>query len=165
MGGVEACRQVWSAVPVPERRDFFGRLRQGRTPEPGRRADGRAGNGWACLSEGGWTKPFLLASLPAAHPWELFARLPCGGFGGLPATAALLAAARYWAESWGAVPAVIAAEGVVFRLPAPVPEDEADAAAKELGALCPGFCAGQSAGALARTLATSRVWALSWKRS
>lgn len=165
MGGVEACRQVWSAVPVPERRDFFGRLRQGRAPEPGRRAGGRAGNGWACLSEGGWTKPFLLASLPAAHPWELFARLPCGGFGGLPATAALLAAARYWAESWGAVPAVIAAEGVVFRLPAPVPEDEADAAAEELGALCPGFCAGQSAGALARTLATSRVWALSWKRS
>ena len=47
MGGVEACRQVWSAVPVPERRDFFGRLRQGRAPEPGRRAGGRGTAGRA----------------------------------------------------------------------------------------------------------------------
>ena len=69
-------------------------------------------------SEGGLTRPVVLARLPASAPWEAFDKLPLGGAG--PRLAAL---ARQQYETCGAVPAALGPDWVEFTLPDAWPRD------------------------------------------
>lgn len=53
------------------------------------------------------TYPLILAKIPVKNPWEIFAYLPFGNWNDCPDTPELMAAAKYWFEQYGAVPAAM----------------------------------------------------------
>lgn len=112
----------------------------------------------------GKTIPLVLAEIPVSHPWEVFACVPFGGWNACPSNAEHMAAAKYWYEKYGAVPAVITRDVLEYDLPAPVKREEAMALALEQYAFCPDIvdqgCA--SVGCLADTLAKSTKWYFWW---
>lgn len=110
------------------------------------------------------TYPLLLAKIPVKDPWEVFAYLPFGGWNDCPDTPALMAAAKYWFEQYGAVPGVITHDELEFDLPAPVPREKALDTALEQYAFCTDVDQGGdwSIGALADSLRQSTVWYLWW---
>ena len=60
------------------------------------------------------TYPLILAKIPVKHPWEIFAWLPFGGWNECPDTPELMAAAKYWFERHGAVPAAMSHDELEF---------------------------------------------------
>ena len=56
------------------------------------------------------TYPLILAKIPVKNPWEIFAYLPFGNWNDCPDTPELMAAAKYWFEQHGAVPAAMRSE-------------------------------------------------------
>lgn len=108
------------------------------------------------------TKPLLLAQLPVRRPWEVFIYLPFGG-NGCPGTMELMAAAKYWLESCGAVPAALGRGSLEFLLPQPVPEERALELAQEHCAFCVRLARHYaSAARLADCLRRSRCWHFCW---
>ena len=112
------------------------------------------------------TYPLILAKIPVKSPWEIFAYLPFGNWNECPDTPELMAAAKYWFEQYGAVPAAMSHDELEFLLPAPVPEEKAMDAAVELYGFCPDvFDQGPedaTVGALADALWQSTVWYFWW---
>ena len=112
----------------------------------------------------GNTIPLALAEIPVEHPWEIFAWLPFGGWNECPDTPELMAAAKYWYEKYGAVPAVMTHDVLEFDLPSPVERKEAAALALEQYAFCPDIvdqgC--ETVGVLADTLSKSTKWFFWW---
>ena len=83
------------------------------------------------------TYPLILAEIPVKNPWEIFAYLPFGNWNDCPDTPDLMAAAKYWFEQYGAVPAAMSHDELEFLLPAPVPKEKAMDVAVELYGFCP----------------------------
>ena len=112
----------------------------------------------------GGTIPLVLAEIPLKNPWEVFARIPFGGWNECPSDEEQMAAAKYWFEKYGAVPAVMTRDVLEYLLPAPVPREEAMALALEQYAFCPDIvdqgC--ESVGRLADSLAKSSRWYFWW---
>ena len=67
-------------------------------------------------SDNNMTYPLILAKIPVKHPWEIFAWLPFGGWNECPDTPELMAAAKYWFERHGAVPAAMSHDELEFLL-------------------------------------------------
>ena len=112
------------------------------------------------------TYPLILAKIPVKNPWEIFAYLPFGNWNDCPNTPELMAAAKYWFEQYGAVPAAMSHDELEFLLPAPVPQEKAMDAAVELYGFCPDVIdqgpEDATVGALADVLWQSTVWYLWW---
>ena len=112
------------------------------------------------------TYPLILAKIPVKNPWEIFAYLPFGNWNECPDTPELMAAAKYWFEQYGAVPAAMSHDELEFLLPAPVPKEKAMDAAVELYGFCPDVIdqgpEDATVGALADVLRQSTVWYL-WR--
>ncbi|MBM6923264.1 DUF2185 domain-containing protein [Hydrogenoanaerobacterium saccharovorans] len=110
------------------------------------------------------THPLILAKIPVKNPWEIFAYLPFGNWNDCPNTPELMAAAKYWFEQYGAVPAAMSHDELEFLLPAPVPEEKAMDAAVELYGFCPDLDQNEdgSIGSLADALWQSTVWYFWW---
>ena len=112
------------------------------------------------------TYPLILAKIPVKNPWEIFAYLPFGNWNDCPDTPQLMAAAKYWFEQYGAVPAAISHDELEFMLPAPVPQEKAMDAAVELYGFCPDVIdqgpEDATVGALADVLWQSTVWYFWW---
>ena len=112
------------------------------------------------------TYPLILAKIPVKNPWEIFAYLPFGNWNECPNTPELMAAAKYWFEQYGAVPAAMSHDELEFLLPAPVPKEKAMDAAVELYGFCPDVIDQGSedatVGALADVLRQSTVWYFWW---
>ncbi len=112
------------------------------------------------------THPLILAKIPVKNPWEIFAYLPFGNWNDCPDTPGLMAAAKYWFEQYGAVPAAMSHDELEFLLPAPVPKEKAVDAAVELYGFCPDVIdqgpEDATVGALADVLRQSTVWYLWW---
>ncbi|MDY4167542.1 MAG: suppressor of fused domain protein [Fournierella sp.] len=112
------------------------------------------------------THPLILAKIPVKNPWEIFAWLPFGNWNDCPDTPQLMAAAKYWFEQHGAVPAAMSHDELEFLLPAPVPKEKAMDAAVELYGFCPDVIdqgpEDATVGALADVLRQSTVWYLWW---
>ena len=112
------------------------------------------------------THPLILAKIPVKNPWEIFAWLPFGNWNDCPDTPQLMAAAKYWFERYGAVPAAMSHDELEFLLPAPVPKEKAMDAAVELYGFCPDVIdqgpEDATVGALADVLRQSTVWYLWW---
>ncbi len=110
------------------------------------------------------TYPLILAKIPVKNPWEIFAYLPFGNWNDCPDTPELMAAAKYWFEQYGTVPAAMSHDELEFLLPAPVPKDKAVEVAVELYGFCPDLDQDEdgSIGVLADALWQSTVWYLWW---
>ena len=110
------------------------------------------------------TDPLILAKIPVKNPWEIFAYLPFGNWNECPDIPELMAAAKYWFEQYGAVPAAMSHDELEFLLPAPVPEEKAMDAAVELYGFCPDLDQNEdgSIGSLADALRQSTVWYFWW---
>ncbi len=106
----------------------------------------------------------VLAKIPAADPWEIFAWLPFGGWNECPDTEVMISVSRYWHEKYHAFPAVIAHDVLEFAA-VPVPDRSAAVGlALEQYAFCgdivdQGF---QELCVLADTLTKSSVWYFWW---
>ena len=113
---------------------------------------------------GSGTIPVLLAEIPARNPWEIFAWLPFGGWNACPANGEHMAVARYWFETWGAVPALITHDVLEYILPAPVPREKCLEVAQEQYAYCTDIVdqGVGTVGCLADGLAQSTVWFFWW---
>ena len=125
-------------------------------------------NRFSCYwdSDTDMTHPLILAKIPVKNPWEIFAYLPFGNWNDCPDTPELMAAAKYWFEQYGAVPAAMSHDELEFLLPAPVPKEKAMDAAVELYGFCPDVIdqgpEDATVGALADVLRQSTVWYLWW---
>ena len=110
------------------------------------------------------TYPLILAKIPVKNPWEIFAYLPFGNWNDCLDTPELMAAAKYWFEQYGAVPAAMSHDELEFLLPAPVPKGKAMEVAVELYGFCPDLDQDEdgSIGALADALWQSTVWYFWW---
>ena len=112
------------------------------------------------------THPLILAKIPVKNPWEIFAYLPFGNWNDCPDTPELMAAAKYWFEQYGAVPAAMSHDELEFLLPVPVPKEKAVDAAVELYGFCPDVIdqgpEDATVGALADVLRQSTVWYFWW---
>ena len=110
------------------------------------------------------THPLILAKIPVKNPWEIFAYLPFGNWNDCPDTPQLMAAAKYWFEQYGAVPAAMSHDELEFLLPAPVPKEKSMDAAVELYGFCPDLDQNEdgSIGSLADALWQSTVWYFWW---
>ena len=110
------------------------------------------------------TYPLILAKIPVKNPWEIFAYLPFGNWNECPDTPELTAAAKYWFEQYGAVPAAMSHDELEFLLPVPVPQEKAMDVAVELYGFCPDLDQNEdgSIGSLADALWQSTVWYFWW---
>ncbi len=112
------------------------------------------------------TNPLILAHIPVAHPWQVFAYLPFGGWNECPGTEALMAVSRYWYERYGALPVVMTHDELEFAVPRPVPEEAAFPLAEEQYGFCPDVVdQGEeegTVGTLADSLRQSTVWYFWW---
>ena len=110
------------------------------------------------------TYPLILAKIPVKNPWEIFAYLPFGNWNECPNTPELMAAAKYWFEQYGAVPAAMSHDELEFLLSAPVPKEKAMDTAVELYGFCPDLDQNEdgSIGSLADALWQSIVWYFWW---
>ena len=110
------------------------------------------------------TYPLILAKIPVKNPWEIFAYLPFGNWNDCPDTPELMAAAKYWFEQYGAVPAAMSHDELEFLLPAPGPKEKAMDVAVELYGFCPDLDQNEdgSIGSLADALWQSTVWYFWW---
>jgi len=112
------------------------------------------------------TYPLILAKIPVKGPWEIFAYLPFGNWNECPDTPGLMAAAKYWFEQYGAVPAAMSHDELEFLLPASVPDEKAMDAAMELYGFCPDVIdqgpEDATVGSLADVLQQSTVWYFWW---
>lgn len=110
------------------------------------------------------TYPLILAKIPVKNPWEIFAYLPFGSWNECPDTPELMAAAKYWFEQYGAVPAVMTHDELEFVVPAPIPKERAMELAVEQYGFCPDQDQNEdgSIGTLADTLWRSAVWYFWW---
>lgn len=114
------------------------------------------------------TLPLLLAEIPTANPWEVFAWVPFGGWNDCPDTEQHMAAAKRWFELYGAAPGVITMDTLQYILPKPAAAtaEEARPLALELYCFAPDSV-DQAAedftvGSLAETLSLSTVWYFWW---
>ena len=129
---------------------------------------GYENNRFSCYwdSDTDMTYPLILAKIPVKNPWEIFAYLPFGNWNDCPDTPQLMAAAKYWFEQHGAVPAAMSHDELEFLLPAPVHKETAMDVAVELYGFCPDVIdqgpEDATVGALADVLRQSTVWYLWW---
>ena len=114
----------------------------------------------------GMTYPLILAKIPVKNPWEIFAYLPFGNWNECPDTPDLMAAAKYWFEQYGAVPAAMSHDELEFLLPAPVHKEKAVEVALEQYGFCPDIVDQEqddpTVGNLADVLWQSTVWYFWW---
>lgn len=112
------------------------------------------------------THPLILAKIPVKNPWEIFAYLPFGNWNDCPDTPELMAAAKYWFEQHGAVPAAMSHDELEFLLPAPVSQEKAMEVAAEQYGFCPDIVDqaqdDPTVGNLADVLRQSTVWYFWW---
>ena len=112
------------------------------------------------------TYPLILAKIPVKNPWEIFACLPFGNWNECPDTPELMAAAKYWFEQYGAIPAAMSHDELEFLLPAPVSREKAMEAATEQYSFCPDIVDQEqddpTVGNLADVLRQSTVWYFWW---
>ena len=116
---------------------------------------------WNYQSE--FTKSVILAKIPVAQVWQIFAYLPFGGWNECPDTLVHMAVAKYWYHKLGAIPAVISSAELEFYLPQPLDKEQALQTAQELYGYCPDMDQNfDSAGALADTLTKSNIIYIWW---
>lgn len=113
------------------------------------------------------TDEVLLVRIPVDQPWKIFAWLPMGDWNNCPADVVLMAVAKHWFETYGAVPALVTDNELEFYISRPVEDEKAAMQlAWEQYVICP-ECVEQGGdndtiGKRADTLRKSTVWYFRW---
>lgn len=106
--------------------------------------------------------PWLLR-VPVEQPWEIFAWLPNCGWNTCPDVDTMMAVCRYWYEQYGAVPAMMSYDTLVFYLESPVTDREtAKALALEQTAFCDGVFEMGGPELYAASALNSNFWSFWW---
>ena len=182
-GDLEAFRRKMANTPIEDGKAMLHRLEEEARAEWGEdlspeelaehlnevlggdMSEGQESTGFLSLTDyEGNVQPVVLAELPVNEPWEVFAWLPFGGWNECPAPEEHRAAAKYWFEEYGAVPAVISMDILEYALPAPVPQDKALKLALEQYFFCADIVdqGVGTLGTLADGLAKSKFWYFWW---
>lgn len=183
-GDLETFRREMAAAPVMEGKALLRRFEEDARKEWGEdlspeelveriaadmgddMSEGQEIPGFLSLKDyrGKQTQPIVLAEVPVKDPWEVFAWLPFGGWNECPMPEEHRAAAKYWFEEYGAVPAVMSMDILEYVLPAPVPRERAMEAAVEQYFFCTDIVEQGvgTVGALAGGLAQSKYWYFWW---
>ncbi len=107
-----------------------------------------------------------IIKIPAKNPWEVTAYIPFGGWNECPAPDEMTAVCKYWFEKFGAVPAKITHDELIFILPEAISREEAMKTAKEHFAFCNDRldqCTRTGTmGEIAGSIAKSKVWYFWW---
>lgn len=141
--------------------EVLGEMEEDAQPDTEDELNTRFASYWCERTQMTW--PLILAKIPVKNPWEIFAYLPFGNWNDCPDTPELMAAAKYWFQQHGAVPAAMTHDELEFHLPAPVPGNEAMEVAVEQYGLCPDMDQNfEEIAALADTLRRSTVWYFWW---
>lgn len=113
------------------------------------------------------TLEVILAKIPTAIPWEVFAWIPMGGWNECPPTEYIMSIMKVWNEQYQFQPVVITGdmiEGLVSGKPET--EEKAVEIATEQYAFCPDLveqcCGDATIGQLADTLLKSKIWFFWW---
>ncbi len=106
----------------------------------------------------------VLAKIPTAEPWEVFAWLPFGGWNECPNPEEILRIAEYFHDRYKAIPAVMTRDVLEFSVPPLKDKDTAVGAALEQFAFCSDivFQGVDTIGRLAGGLMESSVWYFWW---
>lgn len=110
------------------------------------------------------SKECILAKIPVTNPWEVFARLPFGGWNECPLPEEILWIAKYWYEKYGAIPAVITHDILEFAARPVKDKTAAMDLALEQFAFCSDivFQGVETIGRLAGGLIQSSTWYFWW---
>lgn len=131
----------------------------------GEMSGGRTRTDFSAIIDYGIQKTWdiVLARIPTANPWEVFAWFPFGGWNDCPRNEEMLWIGKYWYEKYGAVPAVISGSELEFTAP-PVSKEAAFELAREHFAFCPDNVLQNigTIGRLADELTKSAVWYFWW---
>ena len=118
--------------------------------------DGETEDGFAL--EG--AKRMFLLKVPVDQPWQVFERIPFGGFGSCPENGVHMAFARHWNELYGAVPAIISDCSVQYLLLATITAD--DGLNDQLINYCPSLTEYIHPDSFADQFAPVKVWFFFW---
>lgn len=131
----------------------------------GEMSGGRTRTDFSAIIDYGIQKTWdiVLARIPTANPWEVFAWFPFGGWNDCPRNEEIMWIAGYWYEKYRAVPAVMSGSELEFTAP-PVPKEAAFELAREHFAFCPDNVLQNTdtIGRLADELTKSTVWHFWW---
>ena len=144
--------------------EILGEMEEDAEPDTEDELNWRFASYWCERTQ--MTRPLILARIPVKNPWEIFAYLPFGNWNECPDTPELMAAAKYWYEQHGAVPAVMTHDELEFILPSPVSRERAMETAAEQYGFCPDVVdqgpGDATVGSLADILLQSAVWYFWW---
>ncbi len=106
----------------------------------------------------------LLLKVPAAHPWDVFRRVPFGGFNACPDNLEQMAVCRYWHNGYGAVPILLGRDTLLFYLRRQPSEQSLYQLACEMFAFSEDlvFQGVETVGALEPLLRGSNFWFFWW---
>ncbi len=110
------------------------------------------------------SRDVILAKIPTARPWEVFAWVPFGGWNECPDPDVMMAVSKYWYEKYGAVPATISHDVLEYTAKPVKDLDTAKQLAFEQGMFCIDIIEQGvgSYGVLADMLTNSTVWYFWW---
>lgn len=106
----------------------------------------------------------LLAEIPVENPWDIFKKLPVGGWNDCPPAPTIAAFCKLMYDEWGARPVLISGDTLVLK-PERIPTaEDAYALALKLYAFCPDLVMQgyESMHALANGLTKSTLWQFWW---
>lgn len=104
----------------------------------------------------------VMVKVPVTEPWKIWAYLPYGSWNACPSPEEHMAVAKYWYETYGAIPAAITYECVDYLLPRPV--DDPKKTAIEVYAYC-GECFEQvyvNFASIGEDIKDRKIWNFWW---
>lgn len=104
-----------------------------------------------------------LVQVPTENPWEVTAWLPFCGWNECPAVSDMLKECRYWYEEYGAVPAYISGDTMIFRLNEPVSDKQtAREISHQHAVFCSEFLGMTGLDSQTADIMTSNMWSFWW---
>lgn len=104
-----------------------------------------------------------LVRVPAANPWEVTAWLPFCGWNECPAVGDMLKICRYWYEEYGAAPAFISGDIMMFWLDKPITDKQtARDISHQHAVFCSEFLGMAGLDAQTADIMTSNIWTFWW---
>ena len=105
----------------------------------------------------------VLAKVPVKKPWEIFEKIPFGGFDNCPPANVISAFCKMAFENYGATPFAISSDSIELFLPRQLTKQEAFEFAEKIYYFCPNvFADGETIYEIANGIAKSNFFFLGW---
>lgn len=119
---------------------------------------------FSSIMDGTGSQAVILARVPVDKPWEIFSKIPFGGWNVCPAPEEHEIVSKYWYEKYGAQPLVISFDTMEYFVETPVGEEQALDLAMEQYAYCADIVEQGvgTIGALAASIKNQNSWYFWW---